>query len=96
MPLLKDLQDRIGQQCASRMMRTVSGCLKIDGVAAGAEVVFGVILGTGPAVLVVREQLLQGVNVSPANGGTIPCHSPKRLTCCNRRYCGRSAASKLI
>ena len=65
MPWLKDLQDRIGRAvCASRMMRTVSGCLKRSMVsAAGAEVVFGVILGvrTGGA-LVVREQLLQGVN----------------------------------
>ena len=83
MPLLKDLQDRIGRAVRIENDANCFGLSEaIDGAAAGAEVVFGVILGTGTGgALVVREQLLQGVNHIAGEWGTIPCHSPKRLTC---------------
>jgi fructokinase len=63
-PLLQDLQDRLGR--AVRLANDAN-CFAVseatDGAAAGAQVVFGVIIGTGTgAGIVVRGQLLTGPN----------------------------------
>lgn len=57
-----------------------------DGAGAGAEVVFGVILGTGVGGgVVVRGQVLVGANAIAGEWGHNPLPDSRRLDC----YCGR-------
>jgi fructokinase len=57
-----------------------------DGAGAGAEVVFGVILGTGVGGgIVVRGQVLIGANAIAGEWGHNPLPDNRRLDC----YCGR-------
>lgn len=63
-PLLQDLRDRLGRDVR---LANDANCFAVseatDGAAAGAEVVFGVIIGTGTgAGIVVRGQVLTGPN----------------------------------
>ena len=93
MPLLKDLQDRIGRAVRIENDANCFGLSEaIDGAAAGAEVVFGVILGTGTGgALVVREQLLQGVNCIAGEWGHNPLPFAQAADLPGPAcYCGRS------
>ncbi|PJN92856.1 hypothetical protein CNY89_25880, partial [Amaricoccus sp. HAR-UPW-R2A-40] len=50
----------------------------VDGAGAGAQVVFGVILGSGVGGgIVVRGQLIEGVNAIAGEWGHIPLPDPK-------------------
>lgn len=73
-PFQLDLQARLGRRIA---MANDANCFALseatDGAGAGAEVVFGVILGTGVGGgLVVRGQLLEGVNGIAGEWGHTP------------------------
>jgi fructokinase len=92
-PLRDDLQARLGRE-----VRTANdaNCFAIseatDGAAAGRDVVFGVIVGTGTgAGIVVRGQLLTGPNAIAGEWGhnPLPWRAPSELPgpAC---YCGRT------
>jgi fructokinase len=92
-PLQADLEARLGRQVR---IANDANCFAvseaIDGAAAGADVVFGVILGTGTgAGVVVRRQILTGPNAVAGEWGHNPLPWPDDeaeapgLRC----YCGR-------
>ncbi|MGH8444229.1 MAG: ROK family protein [Solimonas sp.] len=92
-PLLADLEARLGPRVR---IANDADCLALseahDGAAAGAETVFGAILGTGAGGgIVVRGQLLRGANAIAGEWGhnPLPWPQPGELpgTAC---YCGRS------
>lgn len=92
-PLLADLEGRVGPRVR---IANDADCMALseasDGVAAGAEVVFGAILGTGVGGgIVVRGQLLRGANAIAGEWGhnPLPWPQPGELpgAAC---YCGRS------
>jgi fructokinase len=92
-PLLQDLQARLGRDVR---MANDANCFTLseaaDGAAAGAEVVFGVIVGTGTgAGIVVRGQVLTGPNAIAGEWG----HNPLPWPAEDERpgpacYCGRT------
>lgn len=92
MPLLEDLQRRLARPLR---ISNDANCFALseatDGAAAGAEVVFGVIIGTGcGAGVVVRGQVLTGPNAIAGEWGHNPLPWPRDEerpgpTC----YCGR-------
>jgi fructokinase len=91
-PLQRDLQALLGRPLR---LANDANCFALseatDGAGAGAETVFGVILGTGVGGgIVVRGQLLTGANAIAGEWG----HSPLPLTAADgeprRCYCGRS------
>lgn len=93
-PLLADLQ-----QCLQRpvQMSNDANCFALseatDGAAAGAEVVFGVILGTGTgAGVVVHGRVLGGVNAIAGEWGhnPLPWPQPDELVA-KPCYCGQQA-----
>ena len=90
--LLTDLQARIGRDVR---IENDANCFAlseaVDGAAAGAEVVFGVILGTGTGgALVVHEQLIQGVNRIAGEWGHNPMPFAKSEDLPGPKcYCGR-------
>jgi len=64
-----------------------------DGAAAGAEVVFGVILGTGVGGgIVVRGQVLSGINAIAGEWGHNPMPGEHHRPAC---YCGRKGCVEL-
>ena len=67
-------------RCASRTTRTASRCRRrADGAAAGARVVFGVILGTGTGGgIVVDGRVLTGANAIAGEWGHNPLPWPRR------------------
>jgi fructokinase len=92
-PLLQDLQAALGREVR---LANDANCLAIseaaDGAAAGAELVFGVILGTGVGGgIVVRGQPLAGANGIAGEWGHNPLPLPQSddlpLPPC---YCGRA------
>ena len=92
-PLQQDLEKAIGREV--RLMNDAN-CFAlsdaVDGAGAGAEVVFGVILGTGVGGgVVVRGEVLTGVNAIAGEWGHNPLPLPTAddlpLPAC---YCGRS------
>lgn len=93
-PLKRDLEERLSRQVA---MANDANCFALseatDGVAEGAEVVFGVIVGTGTgAGVVVRGQVLNGPNAIAGEWG----HNPMPWPTCDeipgpRCYCGKHA-----
>lgn len=92
-PLLEDLQAALGREVR---IANDANCLAVseaaDGAAAGAEVVFGVILGTGAGGgIVVRGQPLSGANGIAGEWGHNPLPLPTDedlpLPAC---YCGRA------
>lgn len=90
-PLLEDLQRLVGQEIR---MANDANCFAlseaVDGAAAGAEVVFGVIIGTGTgAGVVVRQRPLLGSNAIAGEWGHNPMPWPEadeQGTVC---YCGQ-------
>jgi len=77
-PLRQDLERRLDRPVR---VSNDANCFALseasDGAAAGAEVVFGVILGTGcGAGVVVRGQVLTGPTPSLESGATTPCPGP--------------------
>jgi predicted NBD/HSP70 family sugar kinase len=79
MPLLEDLQRRLGRPLR---ISNDANCFALseatDGAAAGAEVVFGVIVGTGcGAGVVVRGQVLSGPNSIAGEWGHNPLPWPR-------------------
>jgi fructokinase len=92
-PLLADLEQRLGRPVR---IANDANCFAVseaaDGAAAGAEVVFGVILGTGTGGgIVVRGQVVVGVNAVAGEWG----HNPLPWPADEERpgpvcYCGRS------
>lgn len=91
--LQQDLQKRVQKPV---MLANDANCFAlseaIDGAGRGAEVVFGVILGTGVGGgIVVREQLLQGVNRISGEWGHNPLPAEVLPEGEARRcYCGRT------
>ena len=91
-PLGRDLEIRLSRPV--RLMNDAN-CFAIseaaDGAGAGADVVFGVILGTGSAaVSSCTESVSAARTASPANGGTIPCPGCRPMNIPARRcYCGK-------
>jgi len=92
-PLKQDLEDAIGREVR---LENDANCFALseatDGAGAGAEVVFGVILGTGVGGgIVVRGKLLTGPNAIGGEWGHNPLPAPgledHPLPAC---YCGRS------
>jgi fructokinase len=94
-PFKQDLEAAIGREV--RMMNDAN-CFAlseaVDGAAAGAEVVFGVILGTGVGGgVVVRGEVLTGVNAIAGEWGHNPLPLPTaqdlplRECYCHRRGC---------
>ena len=92
-PLLTDLQALLGRELR---IANDANCFAlseaVDGAAAGAEVVFGVILGTGVGGgIVVKGQVLDGANGIAGEWGHSPLPLPEGddlpLPAC---YCGRS------
>jgi predicted NBD/HSP70 family sugar kinase len=94
-PFDKDLREALGRPVK---LANDADCLAlseaVDGAAAGAEVVFGVILGTGVGGgVVVRGRLLQGPNGIAGEWGHNPLPSPRNderpgpLCYCGRRGC---------
>ena len=92
-PFKQDLEAALGREV--RMMNDAN-CFAlseaVDGAAAGAQVVFGVILGTGVGGgVVVRGEVLTGVNAIAGEWGHNPLPLPTAqdlpLRSC---YCGRS------
>jgi fructokinase len=91
-PLQRDLERRLGRPVR---LANDANCLAVseatDGVAAGAEVVFGVILGTGTGGgVVVRGRIVTGVNAIAGEWGHNPLPWPDEVerpgpSC----YCGR-------
>lgn len=87
-PLRADLQSALG--CEVRLANDAN-CFAlseaIDGAAAGAEVVFGVILGTGVGGgIVVRGEVLVGANAIAGEWGHNPLPGEQHPADC---YCGR-------
>lgn len=91
-PLLDDLQALLGREVR---IANDANCLALseasDGAAAGAEVVFGVIIGTGVGGgIVVRGQVLNGPNGIAGEWGhnplPLPAGNDLPLPAC---YCGR-------
>ncbi len=92
-PLLADLEERLGRRVR---IANDANCFAVseaaDGAAAGAEVVFGVILGTGTgAGIVVRGQVVVGPHAVAGEWGHNPLPWPRD----DERpgppcYCGRS------
>jgi fructokinase len=92
-PLKQDLEDAIGREVR---LENDANCFALseatDGAGAGAEVVFGVILGTGVGGgIVVRGRVLTGPNAIAGEWGHNPLPAPGPedlpLPAC---YCGRS------
>jgi fructokinase len=93
-PLRHDLEAQLGRPV--RIMNDAN-CFALseatDGAAAGAEVVFGVILGTGVGGgIVVRGQLLTGVNAIAGEWGHNPMPGEHHRPAC---YCGRKGCVEL-
>ncbi|TNF32763.1 MAG: ROK family protein [Gammaproteobacteria bacterium] len=92
MPVKQDLQDLL--QRPVRLMNDAN-CFALseatDGAAAGAEVVFGVIVGTGTgAGVVVRGQVLNGPNAIAGEWGHNPLPWPRDEERPGRNcYCGK-------
>jgi fructokinase len=64
----------------------------VDGAAAGAEVVFGVILGTGVGGgIVVRGQVIAGANAIAGEWGHNPMPGEHHHADC---YCGRKSSAR--
>jgi len=77
--LRQDIERRLGREVR---LANDANCLAVseatDGAAAGAEVVFGVILGTGTGGgIVVRGQLVTGANAIAGEWGHNPLPSPE-------------------
>jgi len=93
MPLLEDLQRRLARPVR---ISNDANCFALseatDGAAAGAEVVFGVIIGTGcGAGVVVRGQVLTGPNAIAGEWGHNPLPWPQDEELPGPPcYCGRS------
>lgn len=91
-PLRRDLQTLLGREIR---VTNDANCFAlseaIDGAGQGAEVVFGVILGTGVGgAIVVRERVLTGVNRIAGEWGHNPLPYPEQETLMPPRcYCGR-------
>ena len=92
-PLKQDLEQAIGREVR---LENDANCFALseatDGAGAGAEVVFGVILGTGVGGgIMVRGRVLTGPNAIAGEWGHNPLPAPARedlpLPAC---YCGRS------
>jgi fructokinase len=94
-PLHRDLERRLGREVR---LANDANCLAVseatDGAAAGAEVVFGVILGTGTGGgVVVRGQLVTGANAIAGEWGHNPLpwpdddERPGAACYCGRRGC---------
>jgi fructokinase len=92
-PLLADLEQRLGRRVR---MANDANCFAVseaaDGAAAGAEVVFGVILGTGTGGgIVVRGRVVVGPNAVAGEWGHNPLPWPRDDERPGRAcYCGRS------
>jgi fructokinase len=87
-PLREDLQSALGREVR---MENDANCFALseatDGAAAGAEVVFGVILGTGVGGgIVVRGRPLVGANAVAGEWGHNPMPGEHHRPAC---YCGR-------
>jgi fructokinase len=89
-PLRRDLQARLGREVR---IENDANCFALseatDGAGAGADVVFGVILGTGVGGgIVVRGHTLVGANAIAGEWGhnPLPGEEPVRPPC----YCGRT------
>ena len=89
-PLRRDLQDALEREIR---LANDANCFALseamDGAAAGAEIVFGVILGTGVGGgIVVRGKVLDGANAIAGEWGhnRLPGDEPKWPPC----YCGRA------
>ena len=91
-PLRSDLQTLLGREVR---VANDANCFAlseaIDGAGQGAEVVFGVILGTGVGgAIVVGERVLSGVNRIAGEWGHNPLPYPEQETLAPPRcYCGR-------
>ena len=91
-PLRRDLQTLLGREIR---VANDANCFAlseaIDGAGQGAEVVFGVILGTGVGgAIVVRERVLTGANRIAGEWGHNPLPYPEEETRPPPRcYCGR-------
>ena len=93
-PLRHDLESALGRPV--RIMNDAN-CFALseatDGAAAGAEVVFGVILGTGVGGgIVVRGQVLSGINAIAGEWGHNPMPGEHHRPAC---YCGRKGCVEL-
>jgi fructokinase len=93
-PLRRDLEGMLGRPV--RIMNDAN-CFALseatDGAAAGAEVVFGVILGTGVGGgIVVRGQVLGGINAIAGEWGHNPMPGEHHRPAC---YCGRKGCIEL-
>jgi fructokinase len=93
-PLRRDLEAALGRPV--RIMNDAN-CFALseatDGAAAGAEVVFGVILGTGVGGgIVVRGQVLSGINAIAGEWGHNPMPGEHHRPIC---YCGRKGCIEL-
>ena len=78
-PLLQDLERRLGRDLRiSNDANCFALSEAVDGAAAGAEVVFGVIIGTGTgAGIVVNRQVLTGPNAIAGEWGHNPLPWPR-------------------
>ncbi|MBK6742241.1 MAG: ROK family protein [Hydrogenophilales bacterium] len=91
-PLKQDIEARLGRSIA---LANDANCFALseatDGAAAGAEVVFGVIVGTGcGAGIVVRGQVLSGPNAIAGEWGHNPLPWPQAEELPGPEcYCGR-------
>jgi fructokinase len=90
-PLRRDLEQALGREVR---IANDANCFAlseaVDGAAAGAEVVFGVILGTGVGGgIVVRGQVLEGANAIAGEWGhnPMPAEPDHRECYCGRRGC---------
>ena len=93
-PLVRDLSQRLGRPIR---LENDANCFAlseaVDGAAAAAHVVFGVILGTGVGGgIVIGKELIQDTIVSPGNGAIIPCHGLPRASGPARRVIAASQA----
>jgi fructokinase len=91
-PIKRDLETLLGRQIA---IANDANCFALseatDGAAEGAEVVFGVIAGTGTgAGVVVRGRVLTGPNAIAGEWGhnPLPWPTPQELSC-PECYCGK-------
>ncbi len=93
-PLRRDLEQALGREVR---IANDANCFAlseaVEGAAAGAEVVFGVILGTGVGGgIVVRGQVLAGANAIAGEWGHNPMPGePHHAEC----YCGRKGCIEL-